>query len=147
MNVLPRVLIGLSMLAIAATLISAQDLKVPPGKWWQDPRVIQHVNLTPDQQDKIESIFRKNRRDLVDQRAQLDKCRIDLDDLLSKSSVDETAALGVFERLQAARLQVERTTFIMRMQIKNLLSAEQQKRLEEAADRLRQQQKPNRPPL
>lgn len=146
MNALTRVLIGLSMLSVTAIAISAQDLKEPPGKWWKDPRVIQQLNLTPEQQDKIESIFRKNRRDMIDQKAQLDRCRVDLDDMLSRSSVDETAALGVFDRLQAAREQVERTTFVMRMQIKNLLSAEQQKKLEEVAARLRQQQKSNRPP-
>jgi len=146
MNARTRVLIGLLMLSAATTTISAQDLKEPPGKWWKNPRVIQLLNLTSDQQDKIESIFRKYRRDLIDQKAQLDRCRVDLDDMLSQSSVDETAALGVFDRLQAARRLVERTTFLMRMQIKNLLSAEQQKKLEEVAARLRQQQKPNRPP-
>ena len=146
MNALTRVVIGLLMLSVTAISISAQDLKEPPGKWWKDPRVIQQLNLTPEQQDKIESIFRKNRRDLIDQKAQLDRCRVDLDDMLSQSSADETAALGAFDRLQAARRQMERTTFVMRMQIKNLLSAEQQKKIEEIAARLRQQQRPNRPP-
>ncbi len=145
MSSLNRALIGLSILLSSTMATRGQDLKEPPGKWWKDATVIQELNLAPEQQERIEAVFRKNRKTLIDQKAQLDKCRVDVEDSLSKTSVDEAAALAAFDSLQTARRQVERTTFIMRLQIKNLLSAEQQKKLEAVAERLRRQLKPNRP--
>ncbi len=144
MNSLRDVLTALFVFLLCATAIKAQDLKEPPGKWWKDPKVIQELNLTPEQQDRIEAIFRKNRKMLIDQKAQLDKCRVDVEEALSKTSVDEASALAAFDALQTARRQVERTMFVMRLQIKNLLLPEQQKKLEAVAERLRQQPKPNR---
>ena len=111
--------------------------EMPSGKWWVDRRVIQELKLSPDQQAKIEAIWRGNQRTLIDQRAGFQKRQLDLDDLLAKDSVDEEAALKAFDGVAAARRNLERTTFLMRLQIKNLLAAEQQQKLEMIARRLR----------
>jgi RNA polymerase sigma-70 factor (ECF subfamily) len=129
--------IAIAMNCTEGAEISAQDLKEPPGKWWKDGRIIEQIKLTPDQQDRIESIFRKNRRNLTDQKAELDRRRLDLDDLLSMPNVSKSAALTIFEELQSARQGIERSTFLMRIQIRNLLFQEQQKKLEDIAARLR----------
>ncbi len=52
--------------------------------------------------------------------------------------IDEAAALRAFDQFQQARLNVERASFRMRIQIKNLLSAEQRPKIEAIAERLRQ---------
>jgi Spy/CpxP family protein refolding chaperone len=112
----------------------------PRGKWWANKRLIADLDLSPDQQTKIDTVWNQVRKNLIDQRAELEKRQLDLGDLLGKESIDEATALKAFDRVQEARLALERATFLMRLQIKNLLSMEQQQKLEVISERLRQQQ-------
>ena len=113
-----------------------QELKEPPGKWWKNRQVITRLNLTRPQQDRIEDLWMQNRRILIDKKAELDKHALDLSEMLSLEVAEETAALRAYERVQAAKAEVEREVFLMRIRIKNLLSRQQQRRLEEVANRL-----------
>lgn len=114
-----------------------QELKEPPGKWWKNRQVITKLNLTRAQQDRIEDLWTQNRRILIDKKAELDKRTLDLSEILSRELAEEAAALKAYERVQAAKAEVEKEVFLMRIRIKNLLSQQQQLRLEEVANRLR----------
>lgn len=132
--------IGLLAAILAEGAFAQGGLKdIPLSKWWTNRRVIQQLRLSPEQQTRIESLWEQNRRTLIDQKAELEKRQLDLTELLGKDVIDETAAVKAFDRVQEARVGVERSTFIMRIQIKNLLSAEQQQKLEAIAEILRQQ--------
>jgi len=147
---------------LAAGYLGAQARlsDLPPGKWWTNRGVVRELALTPEQQEKIEILWMQNRKGFIDLKAEVDKMHLDLSDVISKEVVDETAALSAFDRVQAARLKLERATFLMRIQVKNGLTAEQQRRLEEMSARLRRergafgapagridpQRKPNPPP-
>src|SRR5881628_1675590 len=72
------------------------------------------------------------------------KRQLDLGDALSQATVDEAAALKAFEAVQTARAALEKTTFAMRIRTKNLLSAEQQQKLEEIAERARREKQAGR---
>jgi Spy/CpxP family protein refolding chaperone len=113
--------------------------EMPPGKWWTNKRLISALKLSPDQQSRIDAVWTQHRRGLIDRKAELEKRQLDLADLLGKDSIDEDAALKAFDRVQEARAALERATFIMRIQIKNLLSPEQQQRLESFSGMLRPQ--------
>jgi Spy/CpxP family protein refolding chaperone len=112
---------------------------LPPGKWWINKRLIAELKLSRDQQVRIEGLWMQNRRNLIDQKAELEERQLDLADLLAPGTIDESKAMKAFDSLQEARLAIERATFLMRLQIKNLLSPEQQQRLETISERLRQQ--------
>ena len=47
--------------------------------------------------------------------------------------------MKLLDEVQQLRTSLERNTFLMRVQIKNLLTPEQQRKTEEVAERLRQQ--------
>src|SRR5262245_54815619 len=111
----------------------------PPGTWWKDRRIVEELRLTQDQQGKIEAIWMEHRRRLIDEKAELDKRQLDLSDVLSKEQVDEAAAMKAFEQVQTARAALERTTFGMRIRTKNVLSLEQQQKLEEIAEKTRRE--------
>ncbi len=132
--------VGILVVVLAEGLFAQGALKdMPPSKWWTNRRVIQQLKLSPEQQSRIETIWVQNRRVLIDQKAELEKRQLDLTDLLGKDAIDEAAAVKAFDRMQEAKLAVERSTFVMRIQIKNLLSADQQQKLEAIAPMLRQQ--------
>ncbi len=112
---------------------------MPPGKWWTNKRFILQLRLSPDQQSRIESLWMQNRKNLMEWKSELEKRQLEFTGLLGKNSIDEAAALRAFDRVQEARYNIERATFLMRIQIKNLLSPEQQQRLEAMSEILRQQ--------
>ena len=129
-------LIAVFMIGGAYAQGGLKDL--PQGKWWTNARVIAELNLSADQRSKIEDLWIQTRRTVIDPKAELEKRQLDLSELLSKDSVDVSAALKAFDRVQEAKLSLERSTFLMRIQIKNLLSPDQQQKLETIAERQRQ---------
>jgi Spy/CpxP family protein refolding chaperone len=136
-----------SLFAVHGAFAQAPLKDFPPGKWWTNKRVIQELKLSPEQQTKIETLWTQSRKTLIDQKAELEKRQLDLSELLARDTIDEAAALKVFEEVQQARLGLERSTFLMRIQIKNLLAPEQQQKIETIAERLRQQKaRSNEPP-
>ncbi|MBP1595251.1 MAG: hypothetical protein H6Q05_628 [Acidobacteria bacterium] len=130
--------IGLVGLLSAQLAFAQAALKeMPPGKWWTNKRIIADLRLSMDQQARIDAIWTQSRRTLIDRKAELDRCQVDLEEVLGKDAVDEAAALRAFDRLLEARNSLERGTFQMRIQIKNQLSPEQQQRLETISEFLR----------
>ena len=133
------------LLSSALPLLGQGNLPgFPPGKWWKNRQIADELRLSADQQSKIESVWLENRRRLIDLKAEWDKRQLDLGDALSQATVDEAAALKAFEAVQTARAALEKTTFAMRIRTKNLLSAEQQQKLEEIAERARREKQAGR---
>jgi len=131
---------GLLAACIAEGAFAQAALKdFPPGKWWTNRQVIKRLNLTPDQQSRIEATWMQHRRTLIDEKAEVDRLTLDFEELVGKELIDETAALKAFDRLHEARTGLERTTFLMRIQILNQLSPEQLQQLKTIAEFLRQQ--------
>jgi Spy/CpxP family protein refolding chaperone len=127
----------LAGIAFAVTAAAQGWHEPPAGKWWKNPAVVRQLELSPDQQDRIEKLWVQHRKDLIDRKAEFDKRQLELTELLSRSPVDESAALELFDRVQQARMAIEKTTFAMRVRIKNTLTREQQQRLEQASTRFR----------
>ncbi len=132
---LPALVVAVLFFAPAAFAQGWRDL--PAGKWWKNPQVVQDLKLSEDQQKRIEAVWAQNRRELIEQKAELDRRRLELSELLTHDTVDEGAALKLFDQVQAARLAIERSMFTMRVRIKNLLRPDQQQRLEELSTRFR----------
>ncbi len=126
-----------AVVCLAVTAHAQQALKQPPGKWWKDRRLIDDLKLSPEQQSRIDHVWMEGRKSLIDKKAEFDKRSIDLADVLSRPETDESAAIKAFDMVQAARVDLERSMFLMRLRIKMLLSREQQQRLEEIADQFR----------
>jgi Spy/CpxP family protein refolding chaperone len=111
---------------------------MPAGKWWTKRPIIKELNLSLDQQSKIEALWAQRTQSLMGQQEALRKRQQDLTELLARDAIDEAAALKMFDEVQQIRQTLERNTFLMRIQIKNILSPEQQQKIEAIADRLRQ---------
>lgn len=111
----------------------------PQGKWWTKRPVIRELGLSLQQQTRIESIWVQRFQALMGQQAELQKRQQMLSGLLAQDIIDVTSAMRVFDEVQQIRHNLERSTFLMRIMIKNTLSPEQQRKLEEIAERLRQQ--------
>jgi Spy/CpxP family protein refolding chaperone len=139
MKILRTILIGCLFTALSPAFLGAQAGNgFRLGKWWKNGQIAARLKLSPEQQAKIETLWTQNRQSLIDEKAALDKRNQDLSEILGQNSVDENKAMAAYERMLSARSNIQRTTFLMRVRIKNMLTPEQQRTLEEISPRVRE---------
>lgn len=130
-----------ALLALFAVSAFAQ---LPPGKWWRRPEIVQQLNLTDEQQDRLESIFRASATDLIDLKAEVDKSSIALRGELDRPQLDRAAIHRVATRLNEARGRLFDRELMMLVEMRSVLTDPQWNRLRNALDRLqRPQDRPN----
>jgi Spy/CpxP family protein refolding chaperone len=133
-------LIAISFFIVLATEGASAQValkELPAGKWWTKRPIIRELMLSPQQQARIENVWTQRAQALMGQQAELQKRQQILSDLLREDTIDVPVAMKVFDEAQQIRLNLERSTFLMRITIKSLLTPEQQKKIEEIAERTR----------
>jgi Spy/CpxP family protein refolding chaperone len=107
----------------------------PPGKWWSDPRFVQMLSLTLDQQKRMDDIFNQYRPKLIDLRAALQKEEALLEPLLAADHPDDSKVLLQVDRVAQARAELEKANARMLLGLRGVLTPEQWKRLQADAPR------------
>lgn len=105
-------------------------LSVPPGKWWWDPGLVRALDLTSDQQKRIDDIYQQNRDRLIALSAALQKEQSAFEPLLNTDQLDQTRAAAQIDRIAQARADLEKTNARMLLSFRGVLSREQWKRLQ-----------------
>ncbi len=103
---------------------------VPSGAWWRNPETIKSLNLTPDQQKKLEDIFRQNRIQLIHLKASLEEEQINLEPLVNANPVDSAKAMAEITRIADLRADLEKANAKMLLGLRGALTAEQWTRLQ-----------------
>lgn len=114
-------------LAAASGGIPPPDM--PEGKWWKRPRVATEINLTPEQESRIEGIFSRARPVLIDRKAELEKRQGDLQDALEDPNVDRRAVASRVEAVENARAELQKARILMVLDIRQVLRRDQWERL------------------
>ena len=113
-----------AFLGLAGTA-PAQLPEVPPGKWWKRTRVVEMLKLTPEQQERLEEIFSKNRRAFVDLKADVERRQIDVDELVAKKDSDPKKTTQAIDALEQARMKLRKAWTMMALEQKDVLTAPQ----------------------
>ena len=93
------------------------------------------INLSSEQRDKLEAEMRKAHDRFEELHAKLQQQREATAALLKKSRVDEPAAMAQFEKVLDQERELRRAHLALMVSLKNKLTAEQQKQLEEVKSR------------
>ena len=139
-----RALIAIVVLACAAV---AEGQGLPPGKWWQRPEVIQELELTNGQQDRLDEIFRGAANDLIDAKAQVDKLQIAIRGELDRPQVRRAELQRIAAQLSAARGRLFERELMMLVDMRAVLNDQQWKRMRQFLDRMQDNRRPQRQPL
>ncbi|MCL4809686.1 MAG: periplasmic heavy metal sensor [Thermoanaerobaculia bacterium] len=115
----------------------AQMVEMPSGKWWKRPPVVETLQLSPEQQQRLDEVFTKNRRAFVDLKADVDRRTIDLEDLLAAKSVDPKKIGAASEALEQARGRLGKARTMMVVEIRGVLTEEQWKQIVDRRDQWR----------
>ncbi len=116
--------------------VSAFAQQLPPGKWWRRPEIVQNLNLSEEQQDRLEGIFRANAADLIDLKAEMDKASIALRGELDRPQLDRAAIHRVATRLNDARARLFDRELMMLVEMRGVLTEPQWNRMRNQLDKL-----------
>jgi len=95
------------------------------GKWWTDPRWVQRLGLSGEQQTRMEAVFQQHRLRLIDLRAALDKQEAMLEPLISAERPQEARVLEQIDRVADARADLEKANAKMLWGFRQVLTPEQ----------------------
>ena len=136
-----RVVLGVAALLIATGAFA----QLPPGKWWRRPEIIRLLNLTDEQQDRLESIFRSSATDLIDLKAEVDKSSIALRGELDRPQLDRAAIHRLAARISDARGKLFDRELTMLVEMRSVLTDPQWNRMRNEIDRVQLQRPLQRP--
>jgi Spy/CpxP family protein refolding chaperone len=100
-------------------------LQVAPGTWWNNADTVTRLNLTKEQQTKMDDIFQKFRLTLIDLNASLSKEELIMDPLIAAERLDEVKILTQIDRIAQARAELEKANSRMLLAIRQSLTMEQ----------------------
>lgn len=123
---------------IAPAVLPAQTLDLPPGKWWEIPRLVQHIQLTKEQQGRIGDLVYQSAQRMIDLNAGVERAKLALEKEVDQNDFDPDGVRAAFAAFQKARHQLENERFEMLLSVRQVLTPEQWNRLAGLRDRLDQ---------
>ena len=138
-----RKLILAAALLAATTFADAQQL--PPGKWWRREEVVRQLNLSAEQQNRLDAVFRDAANELIDLRGAVEKASIGLRSELDSNTLDRAAIRTYANRLNDARGKLFERELMMLVDMRAVLNEAQWNRMRAFLDRM-DQRRPGGPP-
>ena len=139
-----RLVIAAALGAALALPLSAQMPETPPGKWWKRPRVVQLLKITPEQQDRLEEIFSRNRKSFVDLKADVEKNQIDVEELVAKKDSDPKKVSAAVDSLEQSRMKLRKSMTMMFLEQRSVLTQQQWQQFLERRDEWRRERTEDR---
>ena len=130
-------------LAVAA---GAQDLNLPPGKWWDNERLAERLELTEAQREEIRAQVYEHARRMIDLNAGVKRAELELANLVANSDFESAAARAAFAGLQDARRALESERFEMLLAVRGVLSDQQWQEIQNIRRQIRRSREHDGPP-
>jgi Spy/CpxP family protein refolding chaperone len=102
----------------------------PMGKWWTNSALVQKLGLNDAQAQKIEKIFQDHRTQLIDLRAAVEKQEAILEPLVEAEHPNEAQVTAQIDKIAQARANLEKSNAQMLLAIRQVLTADQWKQLQ-----------------
>jgi hypothetical protein len=138
-----RFLFAVALFALGAV---AHAQQLPPGKWWQRPEVVQELQLTSEQQQRLDEVFRAAANDLIDAKAAVEKLQIAIRGELDRPQVRRQGLLRIASQLSDARGRLFERELMMLVDMRGVLTEQQWMRARNFLDRMHQPQRGNQGP-
>ena len=137
------------VLLAAGGAVSGQELRLPQGRWWENPRLVRQLGLTGEQRERIRSLVYEHAQRMIDLNAEVRHAGLELERRVSDDLEDLEAVREAFARFQQARRALERERFELLLAVRQVLTREQWDRLRRMRaerQRLRGRRPGRRPP-
>jgi hypothetical protein len=138
-----KLVLAAAMLLLLTTSMDAQQM--PPGKWWRRPEVVRILALSPEQQSRLDEVFRSRADVLIDAKAEVDKLQVSLRGELDRTQLRRAEIQKIAERLNAARGTLFAAELMMLVDMRQVLTEGQWEKMRTHLDRMQEQRRENRP--
>ena len=99
------------------------------GKWWYRSGVKDTLQLTPDQIDRINTIWVEHKKRIIDIKGNIGKTYLDLENMMSRPTLDKHEAYKLADKLAQLHSQETEKRIKMAIDIRQELSTEQFEKL------------------
>ena len=134
----PVLIVILGALLLSNLPAAARDFNLPPGKWWENERVVRYLELTPEQQSSIKELVYRHATRMIDLNAGLEKAQLALENEVGKNTLDPQGARDSFTVFQEARRRLESERFEMMLSVRQMMNLEQWEKLLSLRERIEQ---------
>jgi Spy/CpxP family protein refolding chaperone len=141
-----KALIIAVVLAMAGPLVAANEFDLPPGRWWENPRFVSLIGLSDEQQGQIREVVFEYARRMIDLKAEVDKAGLDLASTVDQQEFDPAPVRAAYAVFQTARHKLENERFEMLLEVRQILTYEQWRKIEEIKQRMKQNRAQQRQP-
>ncbi|HEX7421643.1 MAG TPA: periplasmic heavy metal sensor [Thermoanaerobaculia bacterium] len=125
--------------AVVLTLaMSVSAAPLPPGKWWRRPEFATNLQLTNDQQVRLDMIFRMAANDLIDLRADAEKTSIAIRSELDQDQLNRENLRKLAAKLSETQGKLFDKELMMLVDMRSVLNNDQWGRLRSELDRPRE---------
>ncbi len=111
-------LIFFGVVLSTATAI-AQD--APSGRWWHSSRVVQELNLTSGEKQRLEDAYRNSRRKLIQKKSRVEAEQFELENLMERRKIDEGAIRAQNRKLEKARSELADERFAFVIEVRKII--------------------------
>ena len=125
------VLLAITTPVFGQKVLVQKKQSFPDGAWWRNQSYASLLSLTPDQQKKMDDVFQQSRIRLIDLTATLDKEEAILEPLMQAERLDEARTVAQIDKVADARAELEEANARMLLGIRQVLTPEQWKMLDE----------------
>ncbi len=123
--------------AIAILLFASSAFaQLPPGKWWRRPDIVNRLQITEEQQDKLDAVFRAAANELIDLRGEVEKANVALRGDLDQPQLNRQNIMRDAARLNEARGRLFSRELAMMVDMRGVLNDAQWNRMREILDRV-----------
>lgn len=138
----------LALVIITASVVAdAQDVNLPPGKWWENERLADRIGLSAEQKEAIRTLVYEHAYRMIDLNAGVKRSELELANLVADPEFEHAAARAAFNGLVTARTALERERFEMLLAVRGVLTAEQWAQIQEIRREVRRgRERPEGPP-
>ena len=126
----------LGALALSTLPAAAKDYNLPPGKWWENERIVTHLKLTVDQQKRIKDLVYDHATRMIDFNAGLEKAKLALENKVEQQEFDPATVRKAFVAFSEARRLLEAERFEMLLSVREVLTHEQWQKMLSLRERL-----------
>lgn len=101
------------------------------GRWWNNPKIAEKLNLTEDQRKAMDEIYQQQREKLVDLRATVQKAEIEMEPLVRADQPNESAVMAQIDKVAQARAELEKANARFLFELRAKLTPDQWKQVQE----------------
>jgi len=118
-----------------------ESMGIPGGKWWKRPNVAEKIGITEEEKGKLDNMYYKHRYQMIDLHSQVQKERLELEQLLDRKDFNAKASIDHFAKLQKAHNTRAAERFRFLVQVRELLGLDRFQQLKEQVRKYRMERR------